>query len=250
MEWLKEAPIAHRGLYGNGAAENSMTAFRLAVEKGYGMEIDVHLTKDGKLAVFHDSTLRRVCGRRGRVAGLKSTQLADYKLCGTEDGIPLLSELLDYVRGRVAILIEVKPTLIHRPVCRALYETLKDYEGNYAIQSFSPAVVKYFEKFHPEVVRGILAFNFPRSFLKGLIGHYLRGCHTLNTHPHFIAFKVNHLPVKNITRERANGVPIVTWTVNTPKLLEIARKHADNIIFEQSAFPDVDTVTFTPYKDD
>ena len=59
--WLFERPIAHRGYHNETATENSMSAFRLAIEKGYNIETDVHLLKSGEVVIFHDNTLNRVC---------------------------------------------------------------------------------------------------------------------------------------------------------------------------------------------
>ncbi len=109
MKELRGWNYAHRGLHGDGAAENSMTAFRLAVENGYGMEFDLHLLKDGNLGVMHDSLLNRTTGQAGRIEDLYTQDLKNYRLENTEDTIPQFADVLTLVDGKVPLIIELKP---------------------------------------------------------------------------------------------------------------------------------------------
>ena len=108
LEALRGWKYAHRGLHNETRPENSMSAFQAAKEHGYGVELDVHMIKDGTLVVFHDDKLIRVTGQEGRVADLKAEQLKDYHLCGTEETIPTFREVLDLFAGEVPLIIELK----------------------------------------------------------------------------------------------------------------------------------------------
>ena len=133
---------AHRGLHDNngGVPENSLAAFRLAAENGFGAELDVHLTADGQLAVIHDSDLQRVCGQEGKVEELTYEALSQYRLLGTEERIPLLSEVLSLFAGVAPLIVELKPIRGNEPelaekTC-ALLDTFPDL--SYCLESFDP----------------------------------------------------------------------------------------------------------------
>lgn len=136
---------AHRGLHDNngGVPENSLAAFRLAAENGFGAELDVHLTADGQLAVIHDSDLQRVCGQEGKVEELTYEALSQYRLLGTEERIPLLSEVLSLFAGVAPLIVELKPIRGNEPelaekTC-ALLDTFPDL--SYCLESFDPYAV-------------------------------------------------------------------------------------------------------------
>jgi len=155
-EWA----YAHRGLHSDTVAENSLTAFKLAVEKSYAIELDVRLSKDGELVVFHDDTLDRVVGTEGRVDAFTYAELKDMKLSGTEDTIPLFEEVLRLVDGRVPLLIELKEDAGKYGVTEKTLEVLKGYKGRYIIESFNPLALGRVKKLAPTVLRGILSMNY------------------------------------------------------------------------------------------
>ncbi len=140
---------AHRGLHDKkrGIPENSFPAFRAAIEAGDGIELDVHLTKDGQLVVFHDDTFERICGRRGRVEDTSYEEMQKYRLAETKERIPLLSEVLQLVDGKVPLLIEVKLPNTDTKICRKLDEELRKYHGEYMIQSFNSLVLRWMKKY-------------------------------------------------------------------------------------------------------
>ena len=151
---------AHRGLHDkeNGIPENSMTAFHRAVEHGYGAELDVHLLKDGALAVFHDSTLKRICGTEGKIEDLTAEDLGKYRLLGTEETIPLLSDVLALFEGKTPLIIELKVVDNNAAALTdAVMNLLKGWKGTYCIESFHPAVVKHLKEHYPQVIRGQLS---------------------------------------------------------------------------------------------
>ena len=102
---------AHRGLHTKDQSipENSLRAFGLAVENGYGMELDVQLSKDGQVVVFHDDTLNRICGVDKRVDEMTYEELKKLSLAGSiNDHIPLFSEVLAMVNGDTPLIVELK----------------------------------------------------------------------------------------------------------------------------------------------
>ena len=150
--------IAHRGLFNNeDVPENSLLAFHRAMEAGLPIELDVQLTKDDRLVVFHDDNLERMCGIQKKVIDCTYEELCSYPLLGTDQYIPLFLEVLDYVAESVPLLIEVKAYGNHIEVTKSLKKHMKNYTGRYAVQSFHPEVVKWYKKNDPAIARGLLA---------------------------------------------------------------------------------------------
>ena len=148
---------AHRGLWGKGIAENSLSAFAHAVEEGYGIELDVQISSDGDVVVFHDESLLRVTGCEGSLYEKELSFLKTLRLSGTEDTIPTLREVLALVDGRVPLLIEIKSDHAWRSVCEKTAALLDGYTGAYCIESFHPLCVAWFRKHREGVVRGQLS---------------------------------------------------------------------------------------------
>lgn len=147
MKELRGWNYAHRGLHGDGTAENSMTAFRLAVENGYGMEFDLHLLKDGNLGVMHDSLLNRTTGQAGRIEDLYTQDLKNYRLENTEDTIPQFADVLTLVDGKVPLIIELKPEDgNHAKLAETACKMLEGYKGVFCIESFDPRCIAWLRK--------------------------------------------------------------------------------------------------------
>ena len=138
IEKYMDVKFAHRGLHDEEKAENSISAFRAAKEAGYGIELDVRLSRDGELMVFHDPTLSRVCGVDALVVDCTAAELAKMSLSGTADGVPTLREVLELIDGAVPLLIEIKMEGDEHGVAEALAEVIEDYSGDYIIESFNP----------------------------------------------------------------------------------------------------------------
>jgi glycerophosphoryl diester phosphodiesterase len=160
----KRAPFAgrnfaHRGLHrlDKSVPENSLPAFDAAARIGYGVELDVRITKDGELVVFHDDNTKRVCGVDGRVEDLTWPELCKLRLCGTEYGIPLLTEVLELLGRRCPVIIELKRGGRNRELCKKTYGIMKKSGGRYCVESFDPRIVGWFRHHAPEVLRGQLA---------------------------------------------------------------------------------------------
>lgn len=221
--WL----YAHRGLHdGNEKVpENSMEAFRLAVEQGYGMELDVQLTKDGRLVVHHDGSLKRVCGVDKLI---REVDYADLPLLPDGSRIPLFTEVLSMVDGRAPIIVEVKHYGGAAKVAKAAHETLNGYNGAYCVESFDPTAVHYFRKKAPHIVRGQLAsggkwdkaaLNLPSYLaLKYLLVNAL-------SRPHFVAYSVPADRVVSMWLMKRVFKPLLAcWTVRDQQVLDDARK--------------------------
>jgi len=224
--------IAHRGLHtpDQGVPENSLPAFKAAVELGFGVELDVHITKDLRLVVFHDDTLSRVCGVEGRIEEMSWDELQKLRLFGGEQRIPLLSEVLELVSGREPIVVELKRGARNRELCERTYEMLKAYRGTFCIESFDPRIVRWFRKNAPHVLRGQLSA--PPAELKdgaGRLNAFLIGNLLTNflARPHFIAYKIGPRPF-TLKLCRLMGASVFSWTARDYG----HEKTSDVIIFE------------------
>ena len=238
MKELRGWNYAHRGLHGDGAAENSMTAFRLAVENGYGMEFDLHLLKDGNLGVMHDSLLNRTTGQAGRIEDLYTQDLKNYRLENTEDTIPQFADVLTLVDGKVPLIIELKPEDgNHAKLAETACKMLEGYKGVFCIESFDPMVVADVRELRPGICRGQLAENFlkdkgtldpVRSVLAtGLIGNAL-------AKPDFIAFKFEDRScISNALCLKLWGIQGVAWTIRSKHDLLTAEAEGLIPIFEK-----------------
>lgn len=234
---LKGWFYAHRGLHDNksDAPENSMAAFKLAVENGYGMELDVQLTKDRIPVVFHDESLKRVCGVKGKVRDYTYGELQQFRLCGSQERIPLFADVLKMVDGRVPMIIEIKIHEDPATVCVIADELIREYKGVYCIESFHPLAVRWYCKNRPEVIRGQLS---SRMVDKGkpeplhyLLVHYLLT--NVLCRPDFIAY--DHLHKKNVSRvitRKWFGALSVAWTIKSQEQLDACWNDFDLFIFE------------------
>lgn len=147
---------AHRGLHGTQIPENSLPAFLAATQHGYGIELDVRLTKDGKVVVFHDVSAKRMCGVAKNISDMTLAEIRSLRLSGTIYTVPTLSEVLSLVDGRSPLLIEIKGEGKEEKLCRAVSELLDTYPGAFAVQSFSPLVLGWFKRYRPRFARGLL----------------------------------------------------------------------------------------------
>lgn len=236
MEKYKTKYYAHRGLHNGERAENSMSAFRAAVDAGYGIELDIRLSGDGKLVVFHDDTLDRVCGREGNVIDFTAEELATFKLNGTDDGVPLFSDVLALVDGKVPLLVEIKENAGDSAVSLAACEMLKGYKPNYIVESFNPMSLKVVKDNMPEISRGILSHRYfdqekYRKPLFFLLQNLMLNC---LCRPAFIAYEhsnADSLALRFL--RRFFKVPTIAWTVRSAEEEAAARKNGfDGIIFE------------------
>lgn len=236
MYEFKNRYYAHRGLHDNktDAPENSLKAMRLAVEHGYGIELDVQLTKDEKVVVFHDANLKRVCGVDAKVNSMTYEELQQLRLLNSEEKIPLFSEVLKVIDGKVPLIMEVKMVNGKTRVCELANEELKHYKGVYCMESFHPFAVQWYRKNRPDVVRGQLAANFKKEGQKEGFQEWLVHMLLINLlgRPDFVAY--SHKSANNISRKltRMWGATAVAWTIRSQEELDRNRKKFDLFIFE------------------
>lgn len=228
---------AHRGVFDNesDAPENSLKAIKKAVDAGYGIEFDVQLSKDDIPVVFHDATLKRMCGIDGQVWDYTLEELQQMKLADSEETIPTFQDVLDAVDGKVPLIIEYKMDRVDTKVCVLGHQLLEKYQGIYCVESFHPFAVQWYKKNHPEVMRGQLAEEFWKhndKMAKGLA--YCLGFLLLNFlgRPDFIAYK--HEDAKNFSRSLCTklGALPVCFTVKNQEDYERAKKYFNLIIFD------------------
>ena len=229
---------AHRGLFDNesDAPENSLAAFGKAVDAGYGMEMDVQLTKDDKLVVFHDATLKRMCGVDGNVWDYTLEELQGLRLKNSEEKIPAFSEVLKLVDGKVPLIIEYKMDRPLTKVCELGNELLREYKGVYCIESFHPFALMWYRKHRPDVMRGQLSGNLAKETkspkqkkIYTLVTFLLTN---VLTRPDFIAY--DHRYVNNISRRvcRMLGALSVTYTIKSEQRYEEVKNKFDLFIFD------------------
>lgn len=227
MEWIMTRPIAHRGLHqGRAVPENSLAAFEAAIAAHHPIELDVQLLADGHLAVFHDRDLRRLTGKKVRIADQTLATLKRYRLCNTDQTIPSLSEVLAGVDGRVPLLIEIKNEKKVGLPEQALVKTLAGYRGEFAVQSFNPRSLQWLRYHAPHITRGQLARR-PQKFLRSNL------MLTWLSAPHFISYNVKALPnLPTTLARRYFNLPLLAWTVRSQTDCAKAMQYADNYIFD------------------
>ena len=235
---LEKWHYAHRGLHGDGVPENSLQAFRLAVQNGYGAELDVHLSRDGRLVVMHDESLKRTAGVGRNIADCTAAELEQMRLEGTAQKIPYLEEVLPIFAGKAPLVIELKPAggnhaALSKAVCAMLdgYPTLR-----FCIESFDPRVLLWLKKHRPDIVRGQLSCNFlrDRSGLHLPLALLLTEL-TMNflTVPHFVAYKFadrGRLSLR--VCKRLWGVQEFSWTITDELDAKTAMQDGSILIFE------------------
>lgn len=228
--------IAHRGLHDteNDVPENSMKAFERACKKEIAIELDVRLTKDGKVVVFHDKTLKRMCGVDAAVSDFTYAQLSAFRLMDTDEKIPLLSEVLKLIRGNVPILVEIKDHVGFFDLEKRVYHLLKNYRGNCAIMSFNPISLLWYRLFAPEVLRGQLISKFKKQ--KKYIQRVICAnpiIWKLISKPCFIACDLRSVSLETVFQAVDNNADFITWTADSIELVESAGKFSKSVIFER-----------------
>lgn len=227
---------AHRGLHDHkDAPENSLEAFRRAVSAGYGIELDVQLSRDGIPVVFHDETLKRVCGADGKIKDYTYEELQMFRLCGTQEQIPKLAEVLKLVSGRVPLIIEIKYHWKIADTCAAADRLLREYEGLYCIESFHPMVLIWYKKHRPQILRGQLSTHFFAAN-KNSEWYYFLLQHLLTnivTKPDFIAYDRRYKDnISRILCRKLYKALSVAWTTRSQIEMNADKGDFDLMIFE------------------
>lgn len=249
-EAFRHLPIAHRALHdaGQGRPENSRAAIRAAMAAGYGIEIDLQATRDGRAMVFHDYDLGRLTPETGPLRARDAAELSQIPLKGGDEGIPELSEVLTLVGGRVPLLIELKDQHGQMGTTDGVLEeatagALESYAGPVALMSFNPEMIVRMAALAPDVPRGLVtcaytADDWPhlrdetRARLRDIPDYDRAGAS-------FVSHDVTDLANPRLAALRKAGAVILCWTVRNPEVEARARAMADNITFERylAAFP-------------
>lgn len=238
LSWLTKAPVAHRALHDgdDGRPENSLAAVEAAIARGFAIEVDLQASADGEAFVFHDHTLDRLTDFSGPLMHYRTPALREIRLTGSDERLPTLADLLDTVRGRVPLVLELKSFGAPGALEKRVAECLMGYDGPIAVMSFNPASIGWFVANRPDLPRGQVACTHASLIAAGLgIADALCLQHLLVmeiSRPHFIAYDVKdaHRPAPQLARKA--GKPLLTWTVRSPEQAGAAGRIADNIIFE------------------
>ena len=227
---------AHRGLHDETKPENSMAAFRAALENGYGIELDIHLMKDGNLAVIHDTTLMRTTGKDGKITDLTTEELTNYHLEGTDETIPTFRQVLDLFGGKAPLIIELKADDNIEALVDAAVKAMEGYEGPYCMESFDPRCVHMLKKKYPHIIRGQLTEDFFATGsklpapLKWALKHQVMN---FMITPDFVAYKFrDRKTISNTLVRKFWGVQGVTWTLKTQEEYNAATSEGWLPIFE------------------
>ena len=228
---------AHRGLHGPGAPENSLAAFRRAAERGYGAELDVRLTKDGRLAVIHDATLERMCGVPGRVADWTAAELSALRLGDTEERVPFLEEVLPLFAGRAPLIVELKTDWRSAAeLARRTVECLDRFSIDYCVESFDPRPLLWLRRHKRSVLRGQLSQNFHRRPSGQGLWNRLALTNLLYnvfTRPDFVAYRFGDQGRLAVRLCRRSGVRMAYWTLRSWADIILAEQEGALVIFEE-----------------
>ena len=238
LAWLVERPIAHRGLHDArlGIVENTAGAFAAAMARDYAIECDLQLSADGEAMVFHDHRLDRLTTEAGPVIARTAAELRQVELRGSDDRIQTLGELLEQVKARVPLVIELKSHWDGSlELVRRTAEIVSGYDGPLALMSFDPDLVAAVAELAPGVPRGIVAereivmetrLDLARRMELRHLSHVDR------SRPHFLSYHADGLPFGPPRAFRQAGLPVICWTVRDAAAAARARRYADQITFE------------------
>ena len=236
MKPYEQTLICHRGFFNNiDIPENSIKAFKKAVDHNYGIELDVQITTDNKLVVFHDESLKRMTGIDKNLRECDYKELQKYNLLDTNEKIPLFSEVLKTIKKDTPLIIEIKPEGRCIENVKGVVEIMKEYDGLYNIESFNPKVVKYLKDNEPQIIRGQLSESYFKYkeynlFIKIVLTYLLSN---VVTRPDYIAY--DHNDANNISFRLISKLfkgECVAWTIKSPEQLNKAKKYYQQFIFD------------------
>lgn len=232
--WLTERPIAHRGLHKKGTerVENTIPAIIAAMDAGYAIEVDVQLTKDLGVAVIHDRVLGRMTGIKGHLADMTLDEVTKIEITGSNSTIMSLQELLDLIKGKVPLFIELKVTRKDDPnaLPAAMIDILRAYKGPLAVMSYQPLAIKYFKDYAPTIPRG-LVIKAPLNPFMPRFGLFPKHSCKI-AQPIFVAHDIKSIPNSFTRYWKKNGGILLAWVVKNNKDQLRAAKYADQVIFE------------------
>lgn len=229
-EWLTTRKITHRGLSNDKLPENSLGAFENAIKYGYPIELDVQIISDGNIIVFHDDTLIRMCNIYKSVYDTKTEDLANHKLLETDYAIPTLTQVLEFIDGKVPLMIEIKTYHHIFALCKKLVEVLKTYKGEFVIVSFNPIALWWLKRHAPEICRGMISSSLKDVSMPKIYKYLIKRLSFFKVcKADFISYDIRDLPNKFVAKKK---VPILTWTIKSQEEENSALEIVDNVIFE------------------
>lgn len=234
--WLKDWTYAHRGLHGPGRVENSPSAFRAALDAGLGIECDIQRSRDGMAMVYHDWDFARLHGRSETGEALDAADWRALRYAESEEGPFALSDLLELAAGKVPLLIEIKSRRRYtvERTCEKVVKALAGYQGPHAVMSFDPRVSRWLRRHAPQTLRGLVmredGYGYTQQSWQRHLALWI-------ARPDFLAYHVKALPNAFVAGLRRYGMPVLTWTVDSPAALAVAREHADAPIAEGAGLP-------------
>lgn len=232
-KWLTDVYVAHRGLFDNKTMpENSVPAFANAAEHGFGIETDVQASSDGVLVVFHDDTMDRMTGQHGKVCDFTFEQLREMRLLNTECQIPTFEEFLQTANG-VNIVVEIKTHGDIGETEQKVCDALKNYKGNYCVESFNPMIIRWFKVHAPQIIRGQLSCSYngtPFGKFKRWLLRELKLCKYNGSQ--FIAYDAATIRSCKAVKKYSKKIPILCWTIKSQRQLDELEPYFDNIIFD------------------
>lgn len=229
IDFLKNNLIAHRGLHDEKNPENSIGAFKKAINKGYIIELDVHLLKDNTVVVFHDDSLYRMTGKRKKIKDLTYDEIKEFRLLNTNYKVPTLKSVLELVDGKVPLIIEIKYDLKVGLLEKEVVKLLDNYEGKFCVKSFSPLSVRWFKKNRPNYIRGLLISSKKKTIKERILRSYLI---FLLSKPDFISCNYLLYNDKKI-KKYMKKVPVIAWTIKTENLFLRYKDKFYNLIVEK-----------------
>lgn len=229
LSWLTARPVAHRGLHDSNKLvwENTLSAFERAIKRDYAIECDVHLTLDGEVIVLHDNDFMRVTGQQGLVWQRTAAEITAMRIGETNDHPPTLREALDFVAGRVPMIVELKGIPGHdEGLVRAVGRLLRNYDGKVAVMSFDHWLIRDFARDIPGIPGGLTAWGVNTQEIEA---HFAMLAHDLA----FTSYAVDHLPNPFVSFVREHlAMPVITWTVRGDDAVKLTFEHADQMTFE------------------
>ena len=230
--WLYNVAIAHRGLFDNEHPENTISAYEKAIENGYAIELDVQMTIDGVLVCYHDNNLKRLTGVDKDIRTLTYEEVSKLNVVNENFKIPTFSKTLEFVNGKVPLVIELKSQKqkgFEKKVC----EILRNYKGDFVVQSFDPLVMRRVQKIEPSFIRGML------TTLEEVKGYPKIVTKFMNNFGFQYIFKFDFLNIRvcdlEYHKKRIKKHNVICWTIKTNNDIIPAKKYAKNIIFEKTA---------------
>lgn len=230
--WLVNQKIAHRGLHDKVSPENTLSAFEKAIFNGYAIETDLHMTTDGVVVVFHDENMKRLTGFDADIREVEYCQIKDLTILDSGEKIPTFEEFLNFINGRQPLLIEIKDHKNVGVMEQKVADILKNYKGEFALQSFNPYIVKWFADNTPQHIRGQLSSAFKDNDLVWWKKFLLKNLFFIKSNKsQFVSYAVEDIERKQILRLKKR-MPIIAWTVRSEKQAREKQRYYNNIIFE------------------